>query len=366
MNLYLDTECYIDYFLLILTADDGRCVGFEMYDGHPLDKDKIYNMLHRPGACFISFNGNNYDMCMLSHALSPSATNVSLKAASDAIIMENLKPWEFEKRFDTIPLDSVNHIDMIEVAPGTMVSLKVYAGRLHAKKLQDLPLEPSSNIVPEMRAEMRKYCYNDTQLNRVLFNKLRGQITLRETMSAELGVDLRSKSDAQIAESVLKHDIAEMRGGVVPRKLPYGTKRFKYVAPRYIKFYTPALQQMLATLTDADMVVKPTGHVEMPPSIDELDIQINGRKYKIGIGGIHSQESEISLYAGEDHVLRDIDVVSYYPNLMLNMGMYPDALGTEFLEVYRNILTRRVAAKRRSQEIYAELDELKDKLTFMC
>lgn len=40
------------------------------------------------------------------------------------------------------------------------------------------------------------------------------------------------------------------------------------------------------------------------------------------------------------------DVVSYYPNCILNLGLYPKACGPNFLKVFRVFKNSRVEAKR--------------------
>jgi hypothetical protein len=45
-------------------------------------------------------------------------------------------------------------------------------------------------------------------------------------------------------------------------------------------------------------------------------------------------------------MLIDRDVVSYYPNLMINMGISPASFGDHFIDIYTNILNERVAAKK--------------------
>jgi len=343
-QLFMDIECYCDYFLVMFMDVDGRTKSFELYEGHPLDVDGMAVYLQSE---IVTFNGIHYDQPMLSLAMS-GASNARLKKASDAIITQDLKPWDFYQQYACEPVD-FDHIDLIEVAPG-MVGLKLYGGRMHCPKLQDLPIEPSASIAPSDRPALRLYCRNDLRVTQALYNELRGQIDLRRVMSEQLDADLRSKSDAQIAESVLRKAYIDAHGRA-PRRRPITYTSFKYVAPEYIGFATPQLKELLTMLTSVDMVIKDTGHVQMPDEITASEIIIHGRTYNIGLGGIHSNESEVSHCASDTVLLRDIDVVSYYPSLMLNMGMYPPALGELFLETYANIKKERVEAKRSGDKV---------------
>ena len=352
---YLDIECYTNYFLVMFMTEDGRTAAFEMFDGQALDTDGIRRILTHPALEHTTFNGNAYDLPMIRYALT-GANCGELKALSDQIIVNELRPWDVEKRYPLTTID-VDHVDLIEVAPG-MNGLKTYGGRLHLPKLQDLPIEPNAMITPEQRPSLRYYCANDLRTTRALRKALSGAIELRRTMSAELNqqlidadvqhifgeVDLRSKSDAQIAEAVLKQRVF-LATGAIPRKRAVTYRMFKYVPTDYIRFKMPVLQNALDVISRADMVIGETGHVQMPKQVDELSITVGHSTYKMGIGGLHSQESGVSHYADDEHYLRDIDVRSYYPNLMLNMNMFPDSMGPHFLTAYRGILVERLAAK---------------------
>lgn len=361
--MHLDIEVFRNYFLLGLSDAEGdRYVYFETYDGGaPLDVPKIKRLLEHKAIEVYTFNGLNYDIPLVRLALTGASCS-DIKDASDAIINDSLKGWQFERGRSLSPL-IIDHVDLMEVAPGRN-GLKTYGGRLHAKKLQDLPLPHDTLILPDQRPMVRDYNRNDLNLTRDLRKSLTKQIDLRRALMAEMQEelqaadqdkqyfvdDLRSKSDAQIAESVLKQRVL-LATGVMPRKHTPSLKPFKYVAPKYIQYKLPILQSVLDVVTRVDFKIKDTGHVEMPKEIDKLDIQINGTTYKLGIGGLHSQESEVSHYRDEDTLIKDIDVTSYYPNLILNMGMYPDTMGPHFLHAYRAILDERVTAKRSGNKV---------------
>jgi hypothetical protein len=237
----------------------------------------------------------------------------------------------------------MNHIDLMEVAP-SMVGLKVYGGRMGTKLLQELPIPHDAVIDDHQLPKMRTYCKNDTTVTQELYHSLSSQIELRRAMSEEYGTDLRSKSDAQIAEAVLKSEFERMTGKP-PEKVNAPRKKFFYDPPEYIKFSTEDLQQVFETICEAPMVLKKTGHVEMPKAIANLKITIGDTNYKIGIGGLHSQESEVAHVADEDTILLERDVESYYPVMMLNMNMAPGGFGKHFNPVYRRILDERLEAK---------------------
>lgn len=350
-QVVFDVECYPNYFLLKFRTQLGVTFGFELSDRCQLDKAGIRRVFASQGIEFVSFNGMNYDVPMIALALA-GATNTELFEASNDIIENNIKGWQFFKQY-RLPDLIFNHLDLIEVAPG-MVGLKVYAGRLHCQELEDLPFPVGTFLSFDQMDHVDRYCGKDLKNTQALAKDLTPQINLRRMLSEQYGVDMRSKSDAQIAEAVLKAEVFHMTGLAV-KKLPLNYKQFFYEPPAYIRFHTPVLQEVLKTITSERMVIKETGHVELPKSLEKLVIMIDGVSYKIGIGGLHSQEASVAYHTTDTHVLSEWDVTSYYPNLMLNMGMEPPAFHGKFSVIYRDILDRRVAAKHAGDDITADL-----------
>jgi hypothetical protein len=332
--------------------ESGQAKSFEMFNGDrsKFDREAIIKLITHKDVELVTFNGNSYDIPILVLALS-GASNAELKAASDEIVTRNVRAWHFYKQNGLVEPE-INHIDLIEVAPG-MVGLKMYGGRLHFPKLQELPIEPDATLTEEQAVAIKKYCKNDTLVTQSLYEKLREQIDLRRVMSEEYGTDLRSKSDAQIAEAVLKAEYQRLTGSAPP-KTEINYTSFYYEPPSYVKFLTPYLQEKLQIIKSAEMVIEESGHVKMPKEIADMKIEIGGNKYKIGIGGLHSQESEVCHISDKDNLLIDRDVASYYPNLMLNMNMSPGSFGDHFQTVFRRILEERLVAKRSGDKVRAD------------
>ena len=67
------------------------------------------------------------------------------------------------------------------------------------------------------------------------------------------------------------------------------------------------------------------GQFTLPPELLKK-ITYNGAEYQLGIGGIHSCESAQTIIAQDDECLFDIDVASYYPNLIIDGKYYPQHL----------------------------------------
>ena len=92
----------------------------------------------------------------------------------------------------------------------------------------------------------------------------------------------------------------------------------------------------------------------MPAELKDLKIPIAAGVYRMGIGGLHSSEQKQAHFADADTLLIDRDVTSYYPAIILNQGLYPAHLGTAFLRVYQQLVSRRIHAKKVGDKVGAD------------
>lgn len=348
-----DTEVYKNYWSIAFRCVETKQVKrFEQFNNSPLDRAGILNFIRK--ARIVTFNGANYDAPMIALALR-GVPNAVLKEASDDIIVNGVKPWVFADKYGARMPDYFDHIDLMEVSPGspTKPSLKIYSGRLHSRHMQDLPLDPAHTLSEADRVDLCAYHDNDLEVTHDLYNELLAQIELRALMSDQYHVDLRSKSDAQIAEAVIKVELERITGTRL-YKPEVKSCVFSYRAPAYIKFKTPELQSILERVLAAQFVVGYDGVVRMPDSIEGSTVTLGTSTYKMGIGGLHSMEAKVSHFSDDDYILIDRDVTSYYPNIIMSTGLFPVHLGNNFLQVYRTIYERRLKAKRDGQKNVSE------------
>ncbi len=345
-----DIECFPNYFLIAFQSlVSGKIVYFELTPDAPLDVAKLSWVMH--SFCLVSFNGNNYDLPIAALALA-GKDNSHLMWATEEIILRNERGQDVLKKSKVKRL-RLNHIDLIEVAP-LKASLKIYSGRIHAKRMQDLPFKPGTILSPDQIAIVRWYCCNDLTNTALLYRKLEEEIQLRETLGMTYGIDLRSRSDAQIAEAVIAHEVARLNGArsQKPEILP-GTV-FKYQAPDFIRYTSETMQWALSVIKSARFILDENGEVGLPSELKDLKIPIAGGVYRMGIGGLHSSEQKQAHFADANTRLIDWDVTSYYPAIILNQGLYPLHMGRAFLSVYQQLVDRRLHAKKTNNKVIAD------------
>ncbi len=348
MPLVFDSECYRDYYLAaFLDTVTDEVTTYECCPGKELDIDGLRQTM--TSQLLVTFNGYSYDLPLALCALKRPEYGY-LKRISNAIIEGKRRPWDIEKSEGIESQKIFDHIDLIEVAAGKC-SLKAYGGRLHSRRIQDMPIEPDASVPASQREAVKSYCVNDLQTTKDLYEYLMPQLRLRGAMSRKEGVDLRSKSDAQVAEAVIRKRIY---GKEKPNKPEiYPGHKFTLDIPDFIEFQN---KEMLAFKTAAmgEFVVTDDGGVSAPVGVMKEIITHAGKRYRTGVGGLHSIEEKESVSADHGWKMWDRDVASYYPSIILNLELEPEQIKGKFLEVYRAIVKERLDAKRSGDKTRAD------------
>lgn len=339
----LDVEVFSNFFVACFSRfDDGGRVAFEMSHRSELDREGLAAAL-RAARPLVTFNGAAYDLPIIALALS-GADPARLKAASDRIVRGDLRPWDVERELG-VRIPAVDHVDLMETNPSVRQGLKVLAGRLNCRVLVDLPFDPETVLSPHQMNVVTLYCVeSDLVATRTLWEALREPLALRAVMSRTYGIDLRSKSDAQVGEAVIRKRVENAIGRRISRPVA-APSVFRYVPPDFIRFRADNLSGLLDRIRGGEFLSDGAGKITPPDALRDAVVHIGTGSYKLGIGGLHSHEAQRSLYSDDYQTLIDIDLSSQYPNILRNLRVYPPALGPAFLDVYGATIDARIAAK---------------------
>lgn len=345
--LVYDVESFPNYFLIgFKNIYTGKVVTFEIFEDEvTYNPMKLVWVLHN--FTIVGFNSIQYDI-IVTWLSTKGVSSRTLFDATQDIIVSGERSFFICKKYG-FEIGFTNHIDIINVAP-LDASLKIYGGRLHCKKMQDLPYEPTMELTRQQMHAVKIYNINDLDNTALLFIKLIPQIDLRCDLGSLYQIDLRSKSDAQIAEHVIASELNKISGVTLKRaEIPPGTV-FNYTAPSFITYETPQLQEALKVVESSNFVISEKGKVITPHAMERLIIKLGSSKYKLQIGGLHSQEKQMTHVAGNRYIMGEVDVSSYYPAIILNLGLYPQSMGPDFLEVYKSLVDRRLEAKAKKHK----------------
>lgn len=348
-----DVECYENYFLIAfkdyttkkvttfeINADTGEC----------FNERKLSWIMHSYRT--VGFNWLKFDLPLIWYAYKNQDT-AKIKHIANEIIFQNVFPAAIAKTHGFI-IFKTNVVDLIEVCP-LRGSLKLYGARLHAPRIQDLPFDIHEPIDESQIEVVKDYCFNDLDTTEILMTNLSEQLQLRENLSIEYKQDLMSKSDAQIAEAVIGSELKRITGKWPSKPEIKSENIHKYIVPANLKFQSDYLQYMLQSIANTDFKLDEYGRLLVPDQIKNLKITIGKSIYRMGIGGLHSSEECVSIKSNDEFKLYDRDVASYYPSIVLNLSLFPQHLGENFSTVYRNIVDRRITAKKAKNVAISEV-----------
>ena len=136
-----------------------------------------------------------------------------------------------------------------------------------------------------------------------------------------------------------------------PEKVP---SEFYYTAPDLVAFKSKYLDDILKRINKTPFLLGKNGSVLLPDWLKSNQIIIDNTPYQMGIGGLHSCEKRQFVGAYKDHLLFDMDVASYYPNIILEQGLSPESMRPHFIEIYKSLVDRRILAKRAGDKVTAD------------
>lgn len=309
---------------------------------------------------YVSYNGISFDAPVVKYICEVSPTIKEIHHFSNLCI-NSMSATELERADLTYyryrsskysPFTKKMHLDLLLVFNKIdRVSLKRLAINLHWHLIQDLPYPPNS-YVAHVADEVLKYNLNDARITSAVYAHMYEEIKLRFEVSAEYHVDVLSASRSVMGLKLMEKMYLEMHPDITPwdlRKMrTYRTHLdLSKMIPDNISFQTPKLQQLL---TDIKALRFNTSN---PEGFGKDDINwnttviIGETQYSVGMGGLHSMHKDRPelIYAEKGKIIKDADVASYYPRLMIQQGVFPLHLGKGFLELFVRIVEQRLAAK---------------------
>ena len=364
-RLAFDMEIYPNCILFGFKAEkSGKVLQFKLSKDNWLSEAEIVKLQWILQNCkLITFNGIKFDMIVAAVFLAhykPAAqwtddAHVIFDICMEAtllLIRDEVWGSRVLEIFNASPI-VCDQIDLIQVCP-LKGSLKKRAGQLLSECIMDLPFKPGTMLTLEQIVVLCFYNIIDLDNTLLVWRNLGEQIALREKLTLTYGTDVRSKSDAQCAEAIIKKKITEMNGYRPGDPIIEPGKVIKYKAPAYIQYKSELLQWVQARVERAHYVVQGNGYIAMPEDMEGLQIPINDSVYRLGMGGLHSSEEKRCLLSTNTHTLFDRDVTSYYPRIIINSGMYPAQLGVNFTIIFSDLVNQRIIEKKAKRKANAE------------
>ena len=322
--LVYDVECYPNYFMIgysIATQDiENNKFNFTRHYVDTNNQKQLVNFLNRiheikDKLVMVGFNNSFYDKVMIETAYKNRFSNTEafcnlLYSMSQDVISDKENGYKY-RMFPQFDL----HFDESN-------SLKSSGMILHCDTIQELPYEPTKTLTAEEIINVIKYNQDNDlniteQLLNVFYSKFTAQYDVIKTFNLPLSAF--NYTGRQLAESVLCDSNATGNPTMIT----------DYKCPLDFKYQNEELNRLKTTYESSIFKFK-----------DKFGntINYNGLEVNFGLGGLHAC---IPQYEG--HNLIDVDVASYYPNLIRVLGMLPMSCN---MKLYTQMIFDRVALKK--------------------
>ena len=260
--------------------------------------------------------------------------------------MHNVNPSD---RFvEQIDLFKIHHFDN----RARSTSLKVLEFNMRSDNIEDLPFPVGTPLNAEQIIILKKYNAHDVQQTKKFMHVTTDMIKFRENLCTLYpGKDWINYNDTKIGKEFFTMKL-EQSGvacydygskGRTPRQTKRPVIHIKDAILPWVTFDHPEFNRVLNWLKEQSIT-------ETKGVFNDLTAIVNGFCFVFGLGGIHGSLESKVVESDADHVIVDLDVASYYPNLAISNGFFPQHLGKEFCVIYKNLYEQRKTYLKKSAE----------------
>jgi hypothetical protein len=307
----------------------------------------------------ICYNNNNYDNLILDYLyyfynkfnskLLHKQTNehlnyilydISQKIVNygkgyNRIFYNEYRIFKYMKPYTAYDIQKILYLDK------SFTSLKQVAIQLKWYRIQDLPYHYDEFWTLDQINEIYDYNINDVLITRELFNNQINEVKLRNDVSVEYEINLRNQSRSGMANmlaakfyeeksNIKRKDFIDLR---TYRTIIY----FNEIISDKVKFKTDKLNSFLKELKQYKYRVGETFN---------KNLLFNGTLYTFATGGLHSNDDPRIYKATKEIKYIDADVSSFYPFIMIRLGVFPEHLDkTAFIDLLYDIVDKRIENK---------------------
>ena len=351
-----DIECLQNLFTVTFVNVDDESdikvfhIGLGNYDCSDLKKFLHTRMV------LVGYNNHFYDDPMLRFILSYSGEKINkeLYNLSGMLVNDGFRGDKtiLGLRYPRNKYYTWNSIDLMRMLGLDMigVSLKQISMNLKWSKVQDMPIEHDQIARDEDLEMVLGYNLNDVLITLELYKVSQPTRDLRRELSKLYHVNLTSASNSKMANLIFEHIYSEELKLNISSIKDKRTRREKVLLgeclAEFVDFKTPELNEVL------DRVSSTYVYREKRYKYKE-DVYYAGCRFALGVGGLHSVDEPGIFETDDEYIIRDMDVSSYYPNLIINNNFYPKHLGENFIRVLKRITKERIEAKNSGDDTKA-------------
>lgn len=262
-----------------------------------------------------------------------------IKSTEDNI--DSWKRWKYQVWYSSFDLLTMLYSNKLRVG------LKEMQVTMQYPNVQEFVHDWSKPLAINEFDSMIDYNLNDVLSTTELLNRSKIDVELRIAIEEEYGVRVLSKDGVNIGMKILTQKYLEKTNQtwdqIKDLRSPLDYIHLNSIVLPFVKYKDPILQSILNDMREQTVSPGRKGY--------EKKFIFRSLQYTIGVGGIHSVNKPEKVVIKDDEILIDCDVASLYPSMLLVYDFYPKHLGPEFKEVYAQIRTERLEAKRNKNKV---------------
>jgi hypothetical protein len=345
-----DLEVFPNFFLATAWTGEGIFISTNM-------PGEFARWLSDKSRVLVGFNNFEYDdvLARYIHA-NPACSTEDIYNLSGKIIKEKNNKIVFKLKYAKTPW--AFSVDVFQLL-NKRGALKEWECRMGSDRVVESAYSFEKPLPESGIPQICDYCINDVRETHRLAEKNWHLATLRADLIEQYALGTRPYvlSEAGVAQHVfmtLNQQRTEQYVGRVreaAKANPDNTKRHWQASDiifPLVKFKTEPYKEMLETLTAASpFVAGDSRGISWKLRAPEFKkpYQLGGKKYQLGVGGLHTVDGPGKFYSDATHRIIDLDVESYYPAIIIEHKLAPRHLGQSFVKDFFAIRAKRLEAK---------------------
>jgi hypothetical protein len=298
------------------------------------DKESLFKFLKDEVAGLIGYNSLTFDAQVLEYMdRNPNCTAADIRRYARIITSEdNRRPDVAEWQIKIPQLDLFRALSLSTKAKRT--GLKWCEFMMDLENIEDMPSQGTGDNWEEM---VLSYNLNDVIATKELYVRYKHEIELRKAITKRDGVNVLNSTEPDMAKKLFGKYLSRAMRIPLNDLKSMSTDReivnVKDIIFPYVSFKSKPFNDVLTHFQ--------TLSLERKGSFEKI-VMYQGVEIVYGLGGIHAAPKNKIIKSDEKNIIKSLDVVSYYPNLMIRNGLCPEHLPKDiFLPLYEGFFNER-------------------------
>lgn len=346
-----DLECYPNFFSCsIIHAYTFRRWRFEISEFVNQGREfyQLLVALMQRKARMVGFNNLHYDYVLIHHFMQAQGfmNYQQLYAVSQGIFADKtgreFHIWENDHFIKQVDLLKIHHFDN----NAKRTSLKMLEFNMRSENIKDLPYAPETSLTREQADNVLVYNDHDTDETLKFYIHSLPMIEFREKLSKKYNKNFTNFNDTKIGKEYFlmelhKNGIKTKNGRDLIQSRRISVALADVLLP-YLHFERPEFNEVLNFFRGSviDKLDK-NGMLELKGFFKNVSATLDGFQFDFGAGGIHGSLHKTIVRESDTHLLIDIDVASYYPNLAIANKFFIEHLTELFCKIYLDVYDMR-------------------------